>query len=248
MRMRPRSGDARFSRFSRNSRYAAAALASFAMSSLQLSPTGSIAELPAARAQEARLRLQNNPLDRGGSYDIFYTPATSLDFYAAVSGNLIQGNPDFVAFFFNKPNPGNANTFVNLRFQTSESSPAAGLTPGTTYTNVQHYTDTEPGFAGMGIGFQNTSFTIVSGQFTINHLSLLPERDRFGLPQLAYFHASFTTYGGIIQEPPDPLRGTIEYSATTLSSAPEPGSLSLLFGAAASGVLYLAARRRHILT
>jgi hypothetical protein len=82
--------------------------------------------IPATRAQEAHLRLQNNPLDGGGSYDVFYPPRTSLAFYAAVSENLIQGNPDFVAFSFNKPDPGNANTFVNLRFQTSELSPAAG--------------------------------------------------------------------------------------------------------------------------
>jgi hypothetical protein len=209
-------------------------LASLVVSSLQLCTTGTF-EIPSARAQEARLHLENNPGDRG-TYDVFYSRQTSIDFYATASGNLIQGNPNFVAFLFSNPNPGNANTFAFLRFQTSEIFPPVGLTPGTTYENVQHYAVQGTGVAGMDISFQNRASSFITGQFTINSLSLLPDRDRFGLPQLAYFFVTFTQYGGISQDAPDPLRGTLEYSATTLPPAPEPSSLFLVLGTLGAAV------------
>jgi hypothetical protein len=202
---------------------------------------GALYGAPPARADFAHLTLQSQPGDfvgQGGSFDVTYTPDNTLPgfFQAQVGAFLVGGQPAFLHFIFVL----NANPDEQATLDFGTNQLGIPIQPGT-YNNAERASFASPGHAGLDVSFEHRGNNTLTGSFTINSLTLVPDATALNGFRITEFSASFEQHGegGI-----PALFGTFEFSTgPTPTAVPGPASLALL-APGALGLLGYASRRR----
>jgi len=179
----------------------------------------------------AHLTLQSQPGDpvgRGGTFDITYTPQNSMFFEAEVL-RTIGPSPSELFFEAGTVTLGPDNTSVVLFFDTTQLG--IPFQPGF-YPLAERAPFESPGRPGLFVGFQNIGCDTLTGSFTIDRVTFSD------VTTIQTFGATFEQHcGGIVPA----LFGSFTYDASP--KVPEPASLLLLASgfAALSGITW----RRH---
>lgn len=172
------------------------------------------------------LTLQSPPgewIGSGLNWDITYTPANTVEFYATLSTDA-----SYLSFSDMMPWVGGEDDWLWATFSSRQLGHP--LTTGL-YTDAQRAPFASPGHAGLDVTFQHRGSNQLTGSFDITKFDY---HESGGGWVVDDFDASFTQYSDF---EPQPLTGTITYYAGT----PEPATLiAMSIGACA----FLARRRR----
>ncbi len=168
-----------------------------------------------ASAQIAHFSFESDPGDfigQGLTGDIYYTPANSY-FFSAQIGRSIGSDPAELLFVLGGSNP--AQPFSLLFFGTD----ALGIPMQEgTYLNAQRADFAAPGHPGLDVSYASRGSNTLTGSFVVTDF----EYDSSGVE---HFLASFEQHS---EGAAPALRGTFEYSSTTLlSSVPEPSAYAI---------------------
>lgn len=127
-----------------------------------------------ARAEFVTVSYQSQPGDfvgQGQTFNFTYTPAnTSL--FSVQDSHYIGGTPSYISFALDGPVANPQNIFTLLDFSTA----ALGIPlQAGTYTDAQRAAFAAVGHPGLDVSFQNRGSNTLTGNFTINSISFVPD-------------------------------------------------------------------------
>ena len=181
----------------------------------------------------AHLTLHSEPGDyigRGGDFDITYTPENSDFFFVFI----FYSPPRFLEFQFGTVTSGLDNTFATLQFSTNQLG--IPIQPGF-YPDAERAPFASPGHAGLVVSFQNRGCNTLTGNFTIDDVTFLPDPSLQSGLNVNTFDASFEQH---CEGNAPALFGTFSFNAGA-AAVPEPATSTLV----TSGLLLLMAFRKR---
>jgi len=192
-----------------------------------------------ARAEFVTVSYESQPGDfvgQGQTFNFTYTPG-STDNFSVNTSQYIGGMPSYVSFVLGTVTGSNAtNTFTTLDFSTAKLG--IPLQAGT-YAHAQRAAFADLGYPGLDVTFQNRGSNTLTGNFTINSVSFVPNASNVlvlnsldvNFEQHSEGHTP-ALFGHVVYERGDSVLAT-----------PEPSSVVML-GTGAVCLVGLAWRRR----